>query len=213
MPTAPPVNILLVDDRAENLLALEAMLEPLGQNLVKAQSGEEALKFLLRQDFALILMDVQMPGMDGFETAELIRGRDRSRHAPIIFLTAFERTDVQVFQGYTLGAVDFLSKPIVPQVLRSKVAVFVDLYRKTEEIRRQAELLRENQQREHARELAEQRQRWEMEWLREEARKEKRIAEELAEVDRRKDEFLAMLGHELRNPLAPLLSALHVVKL
>jgi signal transduction histidine kinase/DNA-binding response OmpR family regulator len=138
MPTAPPVNILLVDDHAENLLALEAMLEPLGQNLVRAQSGEDALKFLLRQDFAVILLDVQMPGMDGFETAELIRGRDRSKHTPIIFLTAINFSDTHVSRGYQVGAVDFLLKPIVPDTLISKVAVFVDLSQKADKIVRQA---------------------------------------------------------------------------
>jgi signal transduction histidine kinase/DNA-binding response OmpR family regulator len=138
MPTTPPVNILLVDDRAENLLALEAMLEPLGQNLVKAQSGEEALKYLLRQDFAVILLDVQMPGMDGFETAELIRGRDRSKHTPIIFLTAINTSDTHVSRGYQVGAVDFLLKPIIPDILIAKVAVFIDLGQKTDKIERQA---------------------------------------------------------------------------
>jgi CheY-like chemotaxis protein len=117
MPTTSPVNILLVDDHAENLLALEAMLEPLGQNLIKARSGEEALKYLLRQDCAVILLDVQMPGMDGFETAELIRGRDRSKHTPIIFLTAISISDRHVSRGYQAGAVDFFLKPIVPDIL------------------------------------------------------------------------------------------------
>jgi signal transduction histidine kinase len=141
MPTASPVNILLVDDHAENLLALEAILEPLGQNLVRAQSGEDALKFLLRQDFAVILLDVQMPGMDGFETAELIRGRDRSKHTPIIFLTAINISDTHVARGYQVGAVDFLLKPIVPDTLLSKVAVFVDLGQKADKIVRQADEL------------------------------------------------------------------------
>ncbi|HJZ50439.1 MAG TPA: response regulator, partial [Roseiflexaceae bacterium] len=141
MPIEHPVNILLVDDHAENLLALEAMLDPLGQNLVKAQSGEEALKCLLRQDFAVILLDVQMPGMDGFETAELIRGRERSKHIPIIFLTAVNANEANVSRGYEVGAVDYLLKPIVPEILISKVTVFVDLCRKTAKIERQAEEL------------------------------------------------------------------------
>src|SRR5262245_44541870 len=114
-----PVNILLVDDEPANLVALEAVLAPLGQNLVKASSGEEALRRLLREDFALILLDVRMPGMDGLETAALVRQRDRTRHVPIIFLTAYDKTDVQVFNGYSVGAVDFLTKPIVPEVLRT----------------------------------------------------------------------------------------------
>jgi signal transduction histidine kinase len=131
------VNILLVDDRAENLLALEAILSPLSHNLVKANSGQEALKCLLQQDFAVILLDVHMPGMDGFETAELIRGRERSQDTPIIFLTAVNTSDSHVFRGYAVGAVDYLLKPIVPEILVSKVTVLVDLYKKTEKIQRQ----------------------------------------------------------------------------
>jgi len=138
MATEQPVNILLVDDRPENVLALEAILEPLGQNLVKASSGEEALKHLLRQDFALILLDVQMPGMDGFETAQIIRGRERSRHTPIIFLTAINTNHTHVSRGYEVGAVDYLLKPIIPDILLSKVAVFVDLWRKNAQVERQA---------------------------------------------------------------------------
>src|SRR5262249_1139721 len=121
------VNILLVDDNPSNLLALEAILESLGQNLVKARSGRDALRRLLGDDFALILMDVQMPDMDGLETAALIREREKNRHTPIIFLTAYERTDAQHFRGYSLGAVDYLTKPIVPEVLRAKATVLVDL--------------------------------------------------------------------------------------
>lgn len=138
MQPEPKVNILLVDDHPENLLALEAILGGLGQHLVRAHSGEEALRCLLNQDFAVILLDVQMPGMDGFETATLIRSRRRSQHTPIIFLTAYSTNDKQMFQGYALGAVDYLFKPIEPEILASKVTVFVDLFKKTEEVKRQA---------------------------------------------------------------------------
>src|SRR4051812_15665616 len=131
------VDILLVDDNRSNLLALEAMLADLGQNIVKAESGSEALKRILERDFALVLMDVHMPGMDGLETAEIIRSRARSRHIPIVFLTAYSGTDAQVVKGYSIGAVDFLFKPIVAEILRSKVMVFVDLFKKTEEVKRQ----------------------------------------------------------------------------
>jgi two-component system sensor histidine kinase/response regulator len=124
-------NILLVDDRPENLLALEAVLADLGQNLVKADSGRQALRCVLEQDFAVILLDVQMPGMDGFETAALIRERARSMQTPIVFLTAISHSDAHVFKGYAAGAVDYLSKPLVPEILRSKVLVFVELHRKT----------------------------------------------------------------------------------
>ena len=133
-----PVNILLVDDHPENLLALEAVLAPLGHNLVKAHSGREALKCLLSQDFAAILLDVHMPDIDGFETAELIRERQRSQDTPIIFLTAVNTSDTHIFRGYAIGAVDYLLKPIIPEILLSKVAVFIDLYRKTQKIQRQA---------------------------------------------------------------------------
>ncbi len=126
--TQEPTNLLLVDDQPENLLALEAVLEPLGQNLVRAGSGTEALKRLLCEDFALILMDVQMPDLDGFDTAALIKQRGRSRHIPIIFLTALSDHDEQIFRGYEAGAVDYIVKPYNPEVLRSKVEVFIDLH-------------------------------------------------------------------------------------
>jgi signal transduction histidine kinase len=179
MPSESKANILLVDDQPKNLLALEAILEGLGQNMVRARSGEEALRCLLREDFALILMDVQMPGLDGLETAALIRQRDRSKFTPIIFLTAYQANEVQVFKGYSLGAVDYLFKPVVPEVLRSKVAVFVELFEKTEQVKRQAEQLRENERQEHERRLAEERHRWEVDRLRAEAAREKKVAEEL----------------------------------
>ncbi|KJH72415.1 hybrid sensor histidine kinase/response regulator [Aliterella atlantica] len=136
------VNILIVDDRPENLLALEAILDNLKANLVRANSGEQALRCLLNQDFAVILLDVQMPGIDGFETATLIRQRERSRHTPIIFLTAFSKSDELRSKGYATGAVDYLLKPIQPEILISKVAVFIELFRKTAKIERQAAQLK-----------------------------------------------------------------------
>ncbi|MEO5930871.1 MAG: response regulator [Candidatus Kapaibacterium sp.] len=137
------VNILLVDDHPENLMALEAILGDLGQNLVKANSGIEALRSLLTDDFAVILLDVQMPGMDGFETASLIRERDKLQHTPIIFLTAMDKSDTNIFRGYSVGAVDYMFKPFAPEVLKAKVSVFIDLFRKTEEVKRQTEMLRQ----------------------------------------------------------------------
>lgn len=128
-------NILLVDDHLSNLIALEGMLEVLDQNLVRANSGEAALLRLLEQDFAVILLDVQMSDMDGFETAELIKQRDRTKTIPIIFVTAIHRDEEHVFQGYTTGAVDYLFKPVIPDVLRAKVAVFVELHQKNREIK------------------------------------------------------------------------------
>jgi serine phosphatase RsbU (regulator of sigma subunit)/CheY-like chemotaxis protein/anti-sigma regulatory factor (Ser/Thr protein kinase) len=128
-PAQPRANVLLVDDHAENLTALSAVLEPLGENLVLARSGAEALHHLLHEDFALILLDVHMPGLGGFETARYVTGRERTRHIPIIFLTAFAADIEEVFRGYAAGAVDYVTKPFEPEVLRSKVAVFVALHR------------------------------------------------------------------------------------
>ena len=136
------VKILLVDDTPENLVSLEAALDTLGEELVFAHSGRDALRYLLEDNFAAILLDVKMPDMDGFETAELIRSRPRSRHVPILFLTGYKNEE-HLFRGYDLGAVDFLFKPIVPEVLRSKVAVFVELSRKAEQLEEQARILRE----------------------------------------------------------------------
>lgn len=135
-------KILLVDDRPENLLALEAILSALDQTLVRASSGEEALKALLTDDFAVILLDVQMPGMDGFETAAHIKRRERTRDIPIIFLTAINHGPHHTFRGYAAGAVDYISKPFDPWVLRAKVSVFVELYMKNCKLREQAALLR-----------------------------------------------------------------------
>jgi signal transduction histidine kinase/DNA-binding response OmpR family regulator len=137
------VNILMVDDSPANLLALEAILQGEERNLVKATSGDEALRYLLEHEVAVILLDVYMPGIDGLETAALIRGREKSRGVPIIFLTADSTGHRHVERGYALGAVDYILKPVEPDVLRSKVAVFVELFRKTKEIERQAALLQE----------------------------------------------------------------------
>jgi PAS domain S-box-containing protein len=135
-------KILLVDDTPQNLVSLEAALSGLGEELVLAHSGEEALRCLLHDDFAAILLDVRMPGMDGFETAELIRSRPRSKHVPILFLTGY-RNEEHLFRGYDLGAVDFLFKPVVPEILRSKVAAFVQLSRSNFKLKQQADALRQ----------------------------------------------------------------------
>src|SRR6201981_3645384 len=135
------MKILLVDDTPDNLVSIEAALSGLGEELVLANSGKEALRHLLNEDFAAILLDVRMPDMDGFETAELIRSRPRSRQTPILFLTGY-RNEEHLFRGYDLGAVDFLFKPIVPEILRSKVAVFVELSRSNSKLREQADALR-----------------------------------------------------------------------
>ena len=130
-------SVLMVDDRPENLLALEGILKPLGARLVKARSGEEALLHVLRETFAVILLDVQMPRLDGLQTAELIKQREQTRHIPIIFITALSREAAYVFKGYAHGAVDYLLKPIDPEILRAKVRVFCDLFVRGEKIRQQ----------------------------------------------------------------------------
>lgn len=149
------INILIVDDAPDKLLALHTVLEDLGQNIVTATSGTEALRHLLRDDFAVILLDVNMPGMDGFETAQMIRSRRATARVPIIFVTSFSTADNEVFRGYSLGAVDYIFTPVVPEVLRSKVSVFIDLCRQTREIKRQGELLRKMQEERHQRQLEE----------------------------------------------------------
>ena len=198
------VNLLLVDDRPENLLALEAILEPLGQCLIRANSGPEALKHVLGEEFAAILLDVQMPGMNGFEVAEIIKSRERSRTIPIIFLSAINKEDAYVFKGYSMGAVDYVFKPFNPDVLRSKVAVFVDLYLKQREIQRQADQLREGQKRE-----LELEHRTSM--LEAEARSAAKLSQMNEELHRRqlaleqamgaRNRFYASMSHELRTPI------------
>jgi PAS domain S-box-containing protein len=323
----PPerANVLLVDDQPANLLALRAILDDPGHNLVDAHFGEDALRRLAEDDFAVVLLDVQMHGLDGFETARRIRGAEKSRHTPIIFITAYDDDRPTVEKAYSLGAVDFLVKPLVPVILRAKVAGFVELYRKTEEVKRQAERLRLLERRGYERLLAEENARlreseqfhraiaelasdfgystrvqadgdvilesvtagftkvtgYTLEELNarggwptiilpddmpvlaasigrllagQEARAEarflpkaggvrwlyllghpvwdegrrrvvciygagqditerKRVEEELKQTARQKDEFLAMLAHELRNPLAPIRNALHILKM
>jgi len=214
-----PVNILVVDDRDENLLALEAVLSDPGYRIVRARSGREALKEVLDQDFALILLDVQMPGVDGYETAVLIRERARSRQTPIIFLTANDFGSQHVFRGYTVGAVDYLVKPVAPDVLRSKAAVFVELFNKQEALRVAQEEL-ESRIAERTRELAsanvalsaeiEERERIEQERV-DLLKREQAARLEAEAANRLKDEFLATLSHELRTPLNAIMGWAHVL--
>ncbi len=142
---AERAKALLVDDRRDNLVALEAILQGLPVQPVAVESGEAALKQLLVDDFAVILLDAQMPNMDGFETASHIKRRERTRHVPILFLTAADRDAQLALRGYAVGAVDYLTKPFDPWVLRAKVSVFVDLWTKTQQLKAQAEAVREQE--------------------------------------------------------------------
>ena len=142
VPIMDKADILLVDDRRDKCLAMETVLAELGENVVTVHSGKEALRRLLEKDFAVILLDVNMPGLDGFETAFLIRQRKSSEHTPIIFVTGISDTDTHLSRGYSLGAVDYILTPVLPDVLRTKVSVFVELFKKNRQLQRQAEGLR-----------------------------------------------------------------------
>ncbi|MBI3543837.1 MAG: response regulator, partial [Deltaproteobacteria bacterium] len=146
--TTEPTNILIVDDREENLVAIEAALADPAYRIVTARSGPEALSCLLRNDFAVVVLDVMMPGMDGYEVATLMKERERTRHVPILFLTALATDISHIFKGYSAGAVDYLTKPIEPEIIRAKVAVFADLYRAERRLVSQGERLREVERRE-----------------------------------------------------------------
>ncbi|MFA4952436.1 ATP-binding protein [Brevundimonas sp.] len=180
-PHDSPIKVLLVDDLEENLLALEALLQREGIHLVKATSGDQALELLLAEDVALALLDVQMPGMDGFQLAEFMRGNARVRHVPIIFVTAGSAEQQRRFRGYEAGAVDFIQKPIEPDILRMKTEIFVELYQQRERVRRQRDELDAH-------------------------------AMALKAADQRKNEFLAVLGHELRNPIMALNAGLKLLE-
>ena len=190
--------MLVVDDNESSLTAVEAALAPLGRRLVLARSGVEALARLLEQDFALILLDVAMPGMDGFEVARLVRCRERNRATPIIFITGLSWQDDLVSRSDQLGAFDFMTKPVRAELLRAKARVFVELQERTL-------ALRESETRAHQRELEDARRRFEAQAM-------ERQMQQLAESDRRKDEFLAILAHELRNPLQPLQTAVELLR-
>jgi signal transduction histidine kinase len=198
--TNDKVNILLVDDQPAKLLAYEAMLTDLGLNLIKASSGREALEHLLKSDITIVLMDVSMPEIDGFELAEIIRQHPRYQKTAIIFVSAVHLTDLDRLKGYESGAVDYVSVPVVPALLRAKVSVFAELYRKTREFER---LNRELEERVAERTVE----------LEAAMTKQTELADKLREADRRKDEFLALLAHELRNPLAPVRNAAGIMRI
>ncbi|HEX6833038.1 MAG TPA: response regulator [Rudaea sp.] len=224
-PAVDPVNILLVDDQPSRLLTYRAILGGLGENLVEANSGTEALKLLMSYEFAVILLDVNMPDLDGFETANLIHEHPRFEKTPIIFVTAVNLSDLDRMRGYRLGAVDYVMVPIIPEILRSKVVVLAELHRKRRELEqanrelaaandalrvekaRELELLNESLRLANA-ELAHRNTQLQAE-IGDRVRAETRLIDQ----DRRKDEFLAMLAHELRNPLSSLANAVNVFKL
>ena len=193
MKDADKVNILMVDDQPGKLLTYEAILENLNENLFMATSAREALELMLRHDFAVILVDVCMPEQNGFELVETIREHHRFKDTAIIFVSAIQMDDMDRIRGYSSGAVDYVSVPIIPDILCAKVAVFADLYRKTKALERMNLELEER--------------------VAERTAKLREIEEALRETDRRKDVFLATLAHELRNPLAPIRSGLDLIKL
>ena len=210
----PPVNILIVDDEPRNLAVLETVLDDPGYKLVRATSGEEALLALMADEFAVLVLDVRMPGMSGFELAAMVKERRKTSRIPIIFLTAYYNEDQHILEGYGTGAVDYLHKPVNASVLKSKVAVFAELHRKgrmLEEANRM--LLGEVAERRNAESrLSELAQTLEQR-VRERTAELEASEERLLEANRRKDEFLATLAHELRNPLAPVRNAIEVLKL
>ncbi len=231
MDTDGKVSILLVDDQPSRLLTYESVLTGFGWNLVSARSGLEALDKLMRQEFAVVLLDVSMPDMDGFEAARLIHEHPRFEKTPIIFVTGVHVSELDRLTGYKVGAVDYVSIPVVPEILRSKVAVLVELYSKRRELRelnRTLALANERLaaanttlQAEKTRELETlnrilQRANTELEQanrtLQSEVAERARVELALKAADRHKDEFLAMLAHELRNPLAPILNAVQLIR-
>src|SRR3569833_688537 len=196
------IKVLLVDDNENNLTSMELVLENEGYTFFKATSGKEALRILLKEeDFSLILLDVQMPIMDGYETAELIYQRDKLKHIPIIFVTAHDYEEAAVFKGYKAGAVDFIRKPFNPDILRSKIAVFAELYRKNEQLRQQEVKLQQVNS-----ELMQLNQDLEQRVL-ERTLELENLNHELQALNLSKDKFLSVISHDLRTPLTSLLAS------
>lgn len=197
-----PIKILLVDDNENNLLSIEVVLQEEKYTFYRATSGREALRILLKEDdFSLILLDVKMPIMDGYETAELIYQRDKLREIPIIFVTAHDYEEAAVFKGYKAGAVDFIRKPLNPEILKSKVAIFAELYRKNQLLRQQEEKLKaiNNDLMQLNQELEKR--------VMDRTMELENLNHELKGLNISKDKFLSVISHDLRNPLTSLLAS------
>lgn len=189
---AVKANVLLVDDLPAKLMAMEAVLSTLGENLLKASSGEEALRLLLKQEFAVIVLDVKMPMMDGFETAALIRQRKKTESTPIIFVTGIGGSKFEMARGYFLGAVDYIFSPIIPEVLKSKVRVFTELYRKTHQIKRMNDELEQK--------------------IVERTCQLEAANQELSRLNRLKSDFLSIVSHDIRTPLASIKWGIDIIR-
>src|SRR3954471_10565675 len=208
-----PVSILIVDDEPKNLSALQATLDDPGYRLVRATSGEEALLAMMAEEFALLILDVRMPGMSGFEVAQMVKERRKTARIPIVFLTAYYNEDQHILEGYVSGAVDYLNKPVNPAVLRSKVAVFAELHRKGRALEAANRLLLgEIAERRNAQDMLSELNRTLDRRVRDRTAELQQSEARLMEGNRRKDEFLATLAHELRNPLAPVRNAVEILK-
>lgn len=221
------ISLLLVDDRPENLLALELTLADLGVRLVKANSGAEALRFMLSEEFALVLLDAQMPEMDGFETARLIRMREKTRQTPIMFLTAMYTSELHEMHGYTAGAVDYIIKPFEPEILKCKVAIFVELHRKNIQLKRQGERLRQLEREQLEASMNDLKRQFEAEQYqaREEllqketearilAEKTEKLTENsqrLEEASRRRAEIMSHMTHEVRTPIGGIIGLAEIL--
>jgi two-component system sensor histidine kinase/response regulator len=188
--TYPPASILIVDDNAANLVALVAVLDALGHRVVRASSGEEALRRVMEEEFAAVLIDVQMPGMDGFQTVSLLREHPRTRNTPMVFISAYHQDVVAAQKGYAAGAIDYIIKPFDPDLLRAKVQALVSLYRRGEELKRRAEII-------HQKEM--------------EAARAQAEAARAEEANRLKDKYIGILGHDLRNPLSAISNSAHLL--